>query len=73
MRPIYLLKNENTFKVIDEFLKSGYEIYIYPEYIGNQDHITLALVHTKYDDDMQIVILEEGEYIMKQGEEDENT
>ena len=71
MRPIYLLKNENTFKVIDELLKVGYEIYIYPEDVFNQDHITLALVHTKYDDDKQIVILEEGEYVMKQGEENE--
>jgi len=73
MQRIYLLKNENTFKVIDEFLKVGYEIYIYPEDTFNQDHIALALVHTKYDDDMRIVILEEGEYIMKKGEEDENT
>ena len=53
--------------VLTELLEMGYEIKIHTFDVGNQDHLTLTLVHTKYDD-AELIVLHDDEYVVKEGE-----
>ena len=63
---LYIRNNENTITILRELLEMGYNIKIHAYDVGNQDHLTLTLVHTKYDD-AQLIVLKDDEHVVKDG------